>query len=44
MKPDAPQGRGSAKEFALFVAKLLGMLALIFAFGLVIFWARRAIG
>ncbi len=37
-----PEQRSSWKEFLLFVLKMLGMLAGIFAFGFLIFWMRRA--
>lgn len=37
-----PDQRISWKEFLLFVIKAVGMLAGIFAFGLLIFWLRRA--
>ncbi len=39
-----PEQRQSWKEFGLFLAKAVGMLAGIFAFGLLIFWLRRATG
>jgi hypothetical protein len=37
-----PDQRTSWKEFLLFLIKAIGMLAGIFAFGLIIFWLRRS--
>ena len=37
-----PEQRASKKELLLFLVKTIGLLAGIFAFGLVIFWMRRA--
>lgn len=36
-----PEQRSSWKEFLLFMVKAIGMLAGIFAFGLLVFWLRR---
>ena len=38
-----PEQPGSWKELALFVVKVVAMLAGIFAFGAVVFWLRRSI-
>lgn len=37
-----PDQRSSWTELFLFLAKVVGMLAAIFAFGFLIFWMRRA--
>ena len=37
-----PDQRSSWKDLLLFLVKVVGMLAGIFAFGFLIFWMRRA--
>jgi len=37
-----PEQRGSWRDLLLFLVKVVGMLAGIFAFGFLIFWMRRA--
>ncbi len=43
MKVVPPEQRGSLKDFLLFMVKVVGLLAGLFAFGLLIFWLRRSI-
>ena len=43
MNAPPPRDRASWREFAIFAAKLLALLALIFTFGFVIFALRRAL-